>query len=150
MPIRPELRDLYPIDWPAISRRVRFDRADGHCEACGRPHGRFIAQAADGRWRELGAAGGWRDDRGEPIEGPPLRRGDRLRMIRVVLTCAHRNHWPPDIADANLAAWCGRCHLANDRAHHAETYRMRLAIGDLFLGRYPAGDLERHLASRRV
>ncbi len=37
MPIRPELRFFYPIDWPQISHWVRFVRAYGHCEACGRP-----------------------------------------------------------------------------------------------------------------
>jgi hypothetical protein len=39
MPIRPELRPRYPADWPQISRRVRFERAGGRCEACGRPPG---------------------------------------------------------------------------------------------------------------
>src|SRR5690606_18779796 len=32
MPIKPEKRALYPKDWPAISRRIRFDRAQGRCE----------------------------------------------------------------------------------------------------------------------
>ena len=35
MPIRPELRALYPDDWPAISRRIRFERAGNRCEWCG-------------------------------------------------------------------------------------------------------------------
>ena len=35
MPIRPELRALYPADWPAISRRIRFERAGNRCEWCG-------------------------------------------------------------------------------------------------------------------
>ena len=39
MPINRELRWFYPIDWPEISRRVRFERAGGVCEGCGRPHG---------------------------------------------------------------------------------------------------------------
>jgi hypothetical protein len=42
MPIRPENRARYPADWPAISRRIRFERAHGRCERCGaendRPH----------------------------------------------------------------------------------------------------------------
>lgn len=43
MPIRPENRGRYPADWPAISRRIRFERAGGWCEFCriaenGRPH----------------------------------------------------------------------------------------------------------------
>jgi 5-methylcytosine-specific restriction endonuclease McrA len=39
MPIRPELRCLYPPDWAEISKRIRFERAGGLCETCGRPHG---------------------------------------------------------------------------------------------------------------
>ena len=34
MPVRPELKELYPPEWPAISRRIRFERADGKCEWC--------------------------------------------------------------------------------------------------------------------
>ncbi|MBC6441213.1 MAG: hypothetical protein GDA49_12565 [Rhodospirillales bacterium] len=39
MPIRPENRHRYPPDWPAISRRIRFERAAGRCEHCGAAHG---------------------------------------------------------------------------------------------------------------
>jgi len=42
MPIKPEMRGYYPINWPAISRRVRFERAAGLCQGCGRPHGATI------------------------------------------------------------------------------------------------------------
>lgn len=35
MPIRPENRDRYPKDWPEISRRIRFERAQGRCECEG-------------------------------------------------------------------------------------------------------------------
>ena len=37
MPIKPELRYFYPIDWPQISHWVRFVRAKGRCQVCGRP-----------------------------------------------------------------------------------------------------------------
>ena len=67
MPIRPELRPLYPPNWQELSRHVRFERARGKCQ---------------------------------------------------------------------------RCHMLHDRQHHLVqrwlTYRRRLAIGDLFLGSYPA------------
>jgi hypothetical protein len=42
MPIRPEMRELYPSDWPEISRRVRFERAGGVGQGCGRPHGATV------------------------------------------------------------------------------------------------------------
>src|SRR5919107_302651 len=49
VPIRPELRYLYPIDWPEVSRWVRFVRARGRCEVCRRPHGRTVLRLDDGR-----------------------------------------------------------------------------------------------------
>jgi hypothetical protein len=42
MPIRRELRSFYPPHWKELSRRVRFERARGPCEACGRPHATLI------------------------------------------------------------------------------------------------------------
>ena len=54
MPIKPELRYFYPIDWPQISHWVRFVRAKGHCQVCGRPHGETVrtwAMAAGGTRR---------------------------------------------------------------------------------------------------
>ncbi len=33
MPIRPEHRHFYPIDWPQLSAAIRFGRAEGRCEA---------------------------------------------------------------------------------------------------------------------
>ena len=43
MPIRSVLRHLYPSHWQKLSQRVRFERADGQCQGCGR---RF-----EGLWR---------------------------------------------------------------------------------------------------
>jgi hypothetical protein len=43
----------------------------------------------------------------------------------------------------NLRALCQRCHMLHDRPHHLAqrriTYRQRLAVGDLFLGRCGSG-----------
>jgi len=38
MPIRRQHRWLYPIDWRELSATIRFRRAKGRCEHCGRPH----------------------------------------------------------------------------------------------------------------
>ena len=38
MPVRPEYKWFYPIDWPQLSAVIRFERAKGRCERCGRPH----------------------------------------------------------------------------------------------------------------
>jgi ribosomal protein S14 len=38
MPIKAEMRWFYPIDWPQLSRYVRFEHAGSVCQGCGRPH----------------------------------------------------------------------------------------------------------------
>lgn len=105
MPIRPENRDRYPKDWPAISRRIRFDRAEGQCECsgeCGR-------NTHEGRC--------------------PNTHGGKAYGTgsKVILTTAHLNHTPEDCGDDNLRAMCQGCHLHYDRDHHAETRRANLA-----------------------
>ena len=78
MPIKPELRYFYPIDWPQVSRWVRFVRAKGCCEACGRPHGQVVRHLGDGRWWDE-VRQTWRDGRGREIPCPYLRRLESSR-----------------------------------------------------------------------
>ncbi len=42
----------------------------------------------------------------------------RARQTRVVLAAAHRDHDTSNNADANLAAFCQRCHMIHDRPEH--------------------------------
>ena len=153
MPIRPEHRWLYPIDWPELSRLVRFHRAKGRCEGCGRPHGREVRCLDDGRWWDE-ERGHWRDGRGRRARGRPRRGREREeqplliesvvarrhRTTRVVLAIAHRDHDPGNNDLRNLAALCQRCHLTHDRPEHRRrrwlTLFQRRALGDLFLGLY--------------
>jgi hypothetical protein len=109
MPIRREHRFFYPIDWPQLSAAIRFRRAGGRCEGCGRPHGRIVYHLGDGRWWDPETAS-WRDGRGRRTQ---LKAGtaDVLRIVRrtrVVLAAAHRDHDTANNADANLAAFCQR------------------------------------------
>ena len=95
MPIRADQLHRYPADWKQISRRIRFERAGGRCECvgeCGHDHGGQCT-AVHGE--------------PHPTNGKP-----------TVLTCAHRDHQPENVADDNLAAWCAPCHLAYDAEHH--------------------------------
>lgn len=152
MPIRPKHRWLYPIDWIQLSALVRFDRAKGRCEHCGRPHGASVRHLGDGRWYDEEQQW-WRDDRGRRLRGPssPDRLPQQLRMVelaghsvfpvtRVVLASAHLDHDPTNNRQRNLAALCQRCHLAHDRPEHRRqrwaTLFYRKAAGDLFLGAY--------------
>jgi len=97
MPIRPEMRGQYPPNWAAISMRIRFDRAAGHCECpgnCGAtPH---------------------ETDRCDAVHGQP----HPLTGSRVVLTVAHLDHTPANCNESNLRALCQRCHLAYDAEQH--------------------------------
>jgi len=98
MPIRPENRARYPSDWKAISVEVRA-RAGNRCE--GSP--------------------AYPDCRAWNGEEHPVT------LSRVVLTVAHLDHVPENVGTPgdrpNLKAWCQRCHLTYDAAHHAQTRR---------------------------
>jgi len=140
MPIRPDQRWLYPIDWRELSATIRFGRAGGRCERCGRPHLTRVAHLGDGRWWDATAAGGagaWRSDRGRQVA--VARRGFALAGVRttyVVLACAHLDHDPGNNAPANLAALCQRCHMRHDAAEHrwqrwCNAFRLR-GLRDLY------------------
>lgn len=107
MPVKPENRALYPADWPEIAYR-RKTKAKWVCE--GSP-----------RYPDCRA----RHGEPHPVTGS-----------KVVLTTAHLDHDPANVADDNLRAWCQRCHLTYDAQHHAAnaaaTRAARKATGDLF------------------
>ena len=88
MPIKRELRWFYPIDWPEISRRVRFERAGGVCERCGRPHSETVRCLPDGRWFDA-ARHTWRSGRGRQARWPDIEEAVAFRQTRVILAAAH-------------------------------------------------------------
>lgn len=106
MPIRKENRALYPPDWPAISARIRHERAGDRCECDGR---------CGARQHQAG--------RCEAVNGQPSPYTGSV----VVLTVAHLNHDPSDTRDEALMAACQKCHLSYDRDQHAETRRRTAA-----------------------
>jgi len=142
MPIRRELRRLYPGHWPELSRSVRFERAGGLCQGCGRPHTTTVRCLPDGRWFDP-AEGTWRDGKGQAARWPDLEQITRQRTTRVILAAAHLDHDPRNNRLRNLRSLCQRCHMLHDRPHHLAqrriTYLSRRALGDLFLGPYRAG-----------
>ena len=144
MPIKPELRWYYPIDWPQVSHWVRFVRAQGRCQVCGRPHGAMVRHLGDGRWWDQDRQA-WRDGKGRRVPSPVLAEDAApVRTTRVVLAAAHLDHDPGHCGrrHRNVKALCQRCHLLHDRPEHRRrirlTLRRRRALGDLFLGDYPA------------
>lgn len=119
----PMQRDRYPADWEEISRRIRFERAQGKCEWCGVVNGAVGARDVYGKWH---------DERS--INHMNGTDGDMLfetfpKMIRIALTVAHlgtahadgtpgNKHDKMDVRPENLAALCQRCHLNYDRDEH--------------------------------
>ena len=111
MPIRPENKARYPKDWPAISRRIRFERANNQCEFCGVQNYELGGRTKDGQWhkaritgcdRKLPEPGShwWCDGEvSEPLVG---RQGSRVSM-RVargsasLLSSHGRGTWPRDV-----------------------------------------------------
>ena len=122
MPIRQELRRLYPSHWSELSRRVRFERAGGVCQTERKT---------------------WRNGRGRSGRWPDLEQAIHIRSTRVVLAAAHLDHDPSNNRLSNLRSLCQRCHLIHDRPYHLAqrriTYLLRRAMGDLFLGPYCRG-----------
>jgi hypothetical protein len=107
MPIKPEDRERYPRDWPAISRRVRV-LAGWACE--GVP--------------------------GEPPCGAKQGDRHPITGAVVVLTVAHLDHQPENCDERNLRALCQRCHNRYDQPHRqrnaATTRRAGKQNGELF------------------
>ena len=139
MPIRRELRGFYAIDWKQLSAVIRFERAKGRCEACGRPHSRLVQHLGDGRWWDEERSA-WRDGRGRALPRFKPHVGILVRHTKVVLATAHLDHDPTNDPPRNLKALCQRCHMLHDREEHRRrrwlTLRTRKALGDLFLGSY--------------
>lgn len=108
MPIRAENRSKYPRDWPAISRRIRFDRAKGRCE-----------------WVMNGMRCEARHGKPHPVTG-----------ALVVLTTMHLDHDPANCSDCNLVAACQHHHNRYDVKMRAAGIKKRQravrAVGDLF------------------
>lgn len=98
MPILKENKSKYPKDWPAISDRIRFERAEHRCEML----------MLDG-------------------ERCTARHGHRhpYTGVIVVLTVAHLNHKPEDCSDDNLKAACQLCHNRYDLAHRLRSRQRR-------------------------
>src|SRR3546814_16510238 len=103
MPIMAEHRWLYPIDWPELSRAIRFGRATGRCEHCHRPHGQRVFHLGDGRWWDMDRRH-WRDGSGKRIRVWTRDLVAIVRTPRVSIPWAHLNTDPTDTPHPHPAA----------------------------------------------
>jgi hypothetical protein len=70
-----------------------------------------------------------------------------MRTTRVILATAHLDNDPVNNRLRNLRSLCQRCHMIHDRNYHLAqrwityriTYRLRYALGAIFLGPYRSG-----------
>lgn len=119
-------RSLYPSDWDAISKRIRFERAGNKCEWCGVPNHIWVYRKR-GTAEYLVRVG----DEIHTADGRPIRLSELPDGYRyntptyIVLTVAHlgapRDDGSPgdkrdkmDVREVNLAGLCQRCHLLYD------------------------------------
>ncbi len=134
MPIKD--KSLYPKNWTEISHSIRFGRAKGQCERCGRHHGITVLVCEDGEWIDPENGAVYDGETGEHLGYCRMSEWPDGKMVKTVLTCAHLDHDPANNDPANLAALCQRCHLRHDRQQHIQsarqTRRSRKAIRDLF------------------
>ena len=125
MPIKPENRGKYPANWKEI-RAAKLSKAGHRCENCRLLNG-VIGYRVDGVFVFVGASGTVEEWQGHATG---------FHLIKIVLTIAHLDHNPANCDPSNLRAWCQKCHLTYDAAHHAANARAtrhaRKAAGDLF------------------
>ena len=135
MPIHPDLRPLYPPDWRALANRIKFERAGGRCERCGRPHGRWVWVIKSGGWLDPDTGERF-GERGRALGSYRALDWPEGRLVKTILTCAHLDQNPAHNDPSNLASLCPRCHLRHDRQQHVQSaYRNRRrqwAVRDLF------------------
>lgn len=131
----PIQRSLYPPNWPAISRRIRFERAQGRCERCGVAHGAVGARDANGMWR----------DAAEIEAMTPAALADLYptlasrKLIKIALTTAHWDRDPGNNGEFNLFCWCQACHFLHDRHDNWQRRRRRLLAAWLAAGQMTLG-----------
>lgn len=137
MPIKPENRGRYPANWKDI-RAAILARAGNCCEKCKVSNGARIARG-DSRFADTymtDDAEVFDAETGESLGQVRMSDYQVKNMVDIVLTIGHLDHAPENCAPENLRAWCQRCHLRYDAAHHAETARAtrhaRKALADLF------------------
>lgn len=138
MPIRSEMKALYPANWNEISARIRYERAGNKCEKCGVKNHSLGARDKNGNFMLVEPDGekllrlAWP----RPGEYRWFPDGVHRKVMRIVLTVAHLNHDPADCRDENLAAWCQRCHNQYDAAMRRERRKQRENdCADLFDGK---------------
>ena len=102
MPIKKELRHLYPKNWAEIREKI-LERAGNRCEFCGVRNHTFVPKVGTEVW-------------------------DDPEAVEVVLTIAHLDHDPTNNDHRNLRALCQKCHNRYDAPHRKANRSHTLAL----------------------
>ena len=115
------------------------------CRCCGRPDGVVVRCLPDGRWYDP-ADQTWRDRRGRHAGWPNVVEYATTQDVAVQVRPVRAS----DAPGARPRLLCRRCQMIEEGVRARIRARMRLAVGDLFLGAYgePA-TFERFLALLR-
>ncbi|WP_020395373.1 hypothetical protein [Thiolinea disciformis] len=126
MPIRKDLKPLYPANWKQLSTDLKA-KAGWECQGCGMPqYGLAFWDEGLGRYQLI--KGNRFYDQLEYTESykSAIAAKQHLeqwcdypnKLIIIVLTVAHLDHDPTNNDPSNLRVLCGRCHLQYDEPHH--------------------------------
>jgi 5-methylcytosine-specific restriction endonuclease McrA len=128
MPIRPDLKPLYPKNWSEIRAKI-LERANHRCERCKVANYR-VGFWIDGQWNDntlYDEQGNYPKTYAEAAKQREM--GNRLseyqhpnrKLVVVVLTIAHiHDPNPANCADENLEALCQACHNRLDASMRAK------------------------------
>ena len=120
MPIRPDLKPLYPDTWEEIRTKI-LTRAGNRCERCYLNNGAFGLRDKKGAFHHS-----WEWDHKAFDDDDYF---DGAKPFTVVLTIAHLDHDVTNndgmenggpalpVDDANLLALCCQCHNRHDGSH---------------------------------
>jgi len=114
----------YHPKWTLISKLIRVNRAQNHCEWCGvknhadghREKGKFIHTCGNATHDAAGAGLLSYKKAKELVNHCNTFCDDNL--VIIVLTVAHIDHDKENNRFYNLAALCQRCHLKHDIKQH--------------------------------
>jgi len=109
MPIRPENKKRYPINWKDISLQIK-QRANYKCEFCEAIHNSYVKKYT----REICTP-------------------DEENVVKIILTVAHLEHTPENCNEDNLRALCQKCHNTYDANHRKCTRKKTKATGNLLI-----------------
>lgn len=106
----------YPVDWPLISAKIKFERAENCCEICLAKNGSLIHRLKRGNWcaPSEGEMHNYHYHKGK-FKATEMTAAKKAGLQRIVLTVAHKDHCESNCTPENLICLCLSCHVKMDR-----------------------------------